>query len=1226
MWQRVCVICGVMLIIDVGAMEPPLYLGYRYEVGTNKVTIVDSVMYAGGSELKAINVRTGELMWEYKCGDRWYSSYTGTPTVVGDNLYVAGFDGNVYCFDRHRGKPLWVYETCGEIAGKVWYREGRLYFGAQMGVYCLDADEGGLIWRTEVDGSIYEATAMGDDMMYVGGTDGCVYGVRLEDGRIMWRVETGYKVDRAPAVDDGVLYVGTDKLYAVEGETGELIWTRQLGGMVETQPIVVDDKVVVGCDDGYVYAVDKNTGDEVWSCRIGDVPRGVPWGDGDIVYVGGLDKRVYGIDVGDGEIVWEYELDEYVDGEIIMVGDKLYVGAGNYIYEFTREKVVGVKYIEVNMDNKVRAGDTIEVKIKACNDGGKPWSEGDGFVCEWINRWGLVRGEEVMKLGQPVAVGDTVELCGKLKVPEVPGRYRVRVGFVHGGEKCRLPYECEVEVGVRTVVGELPARKYVPPAGYGFDGALKEMMNRGKAVMLVERRLKHELQSYIERYVDDVQRGWGMELDVYYGEWCTAEEVREMLRELYRCDTIAGAIMVGRIPVAMFEASYGRFPMALYYEDVEGRFEDTDGDGMYDKHYWGKEGRPQMWVSFVGTNGDVENIRYFFDKCHRYYEGEMVVPHRVLIYCGHNDYGCAAWEMAKIAGTIYGDNVIAVGNRWVFGDGETYLRLLQQPYEVVDVWGHAGPMLQQFDREPKRNVYEWWIRQVGQGGVITFIWGCSAGNFIYKESDYTIAEAYIMGRSMCTTVMAVTRGIGTDHEHVYKGLASGAYMGAAYYAEKVEKWATRRVYKSWPYEDTTGMVWGATLFGNPFVGIRSCEAKGRVTGSWWGDGKHGVKVRFVSDGRCEFEAETDEKGRFEYKVEPGEYEVMAVVEGDTIKQKVRVDDKWPNIVMVVGDEMRHRVDGVGLVSIPMQPRWSEVDSIFGGMKVMRWCGDRYMEVEYIEPGKGYVVVADTGGEIRVIGTLIDTGQPYVVGLDDGWNIIGGPFNMEVEWDSVEVEWVSWGKPIQRVGLDEAVQRGWIKPWLWQYKDGVYRMVDRMEPWRGYWVKATAVGYRAYGYPQLRIKGRQPMRELGEMEPEVCRWWIQMICERDGMRDCDNYVGVSELAEDGYDEYDVEKPPAPGWGRYVYVGMVEPTWGHNAGYYAWDIKADDGRCKVWTVCVKTEDKDTCVVSWRMKGVPKEYEVELKDCETGEVIDMREVKTYEVEIDKVRKFELRVGVNR
>jgi len=36
------------------------------------------------------------------------------------------------------------------------------------------------------------------------------------------------------------------------------------------------------------------------------------------------------------------------------------------------------------------------------------------------------------------------------------------------------------------------------------------------------------------------------------------------------------------------------------------------------------------------------------------------------------------------------------------------------------------------------------------------------------------------------------------------------------------------------------------------------------------------------------------------------------------------------------------------------------------------------------------------------------------------------------------------------------------------------------------------------------------------------------------------------------------------------------------------------------------------------------VKLRDCETGEVIDMREVKSYEVEIDKVRKFELRVGM--
>jgi len=49
-----------------------------------------------------------------------------------------------------------------------------------------------------------------------------------------------------------------------------------------------------------------------------------------------------------------------------------------------------------------------------------------------------------------------------------------------------------------------------------------------------------------------------------------------------------------------------------------------------------------------------------------------------------------------------------------------------------------------------------------------------------------------------------------------------------------------------------------------------------------------------------------------------------------------------------------------------------------------------------------------------------------------------------------------------------------------------------------------------------------------------------------------------------------------------------------------------------------------MSTTLQGVPKAYEVELRDCETGEVIDMREVKSYEVEIDKVRKFELRVGM--
>jgi len=89
--------------------------------------------------------------------------------------------------------------------------------------------------------------------------------------------------------------------------------------------------------------------------------------------------------------------------------------------------------------------------------------------------------------------------------------------------------------------------------------------------------------------------------------------------------------------------------------------------------------------------------------------------------------------------------------------------------------------------------------------------------------------------------------------------------------------------------------------------------------------------------------------------------------------------------------------------------------------------------------------------VTKMGTPAPTNQPFSLGLAAGWNLIGDPFPGTVQWSSVKVQ--AAGQTTS-VTMAQAIQQGLLKPGLLTLGGGGYQGSTTLDPWTGYWVKAT----------------------------------------------------------------------------------------------------------------------------------------------------------------------------
>jgi len=227
------------------------------------------------------------------------------------------------------------------------------------------------------------------------------------------------------------------------------------------------------------------------------------------------------------------------------------------------------------------------------------------------------------------------------------------------------------------------------------DGSYLETVGAGRIFgIFINTTLYWQVTDCIDTYIADLEAS-GWQVILYPVEGGTPRDLRELLQLEY-LQGMVGCIFIGELPAAWFEDEVGLGegePIDLYFRDLNGNWIDSDENGLFDRHLPGTgDLGPEIWMSrlysctldFCGAGAnEVELIKNYFRKNHRYRMGLITLPKRALDYIDDDYAMCrAALEYAYNDVTVVNDNQMTTG--------DDYKHRLREGYELIRIWAHGG--------------------------------------------------------------------------------------------------------------------------------------------------------------------------------------------------------------------------------------------------------------------------------------------------------------------------------------------------------------------------------------------------------------------------------------------------------------------------------------------------------------------------------------------------------
>jgi len=269
-------------------------------------------------------------------------------------------------------------------------------------------------------------------------------------------------------------------------------------------------------------------------------------------------------------------------------------------------------------------------------------------------------------------------------------------------------------------------------------------------------------------------------------------------------------------------------------------------------------------------------------------------------------------------------------------------------------------------------------------------------------------------------------------------------------------------------------------------------------------------------------------------------------------------------------------------------------------------------------GLGYFVNVPVDVTLNVGGTLVPSDTYYRINLyygvapPRGWNMIGTPFIVPVDWGGAK--FITDGR---RQSLRDAVNDGVTDGILFELKTrngtpyydfAADPFSAQMEPYKGYWIHVWQdTTLELYGSTSL-MEAKKSTGTSSTISAD--NWQLQLVVSAGDMLDPTNIIGVAANASDGYDAgQDVLEPPAVVDGLQVYIPHRQ--WGEKAGFYARDIRGAGADVQTWDIEVVCSLSQTPVtLQWPDVNakVPAEVTLLLKDLDSGKEVYMRTATEY------------------
>jgi len=346
------------------------------------------------SKLYAIDLRTGDLKWDYYLGTStkilpeigsegkedpppWISS----PRVDGDKLLVGTLDGIMFCFNRFTGKPIWYKNVGSSIRGTPCVGDGKVFFGTENNkIYGLDLETGEQRWVTEIKGPVYSSPSYYKNRLLVSSYDNSVYSMSPVNGIIFYSFN-GFRSSfkASPISGEDSFYIGgagENKFFYRVNYTGAQKWQILTPEEIPaTAALDEDGKNVyyIGVTDkgnltlSELVKINTETKEKAWGYSAGGgTVTSSPIIAGDKIIFGALDKNLNIVGT-DGRLLFKYLLDDKIQGSPAVGRGVLMIGTNSgKMYCFSSS--MGFTLVPDRQQLNIFQGQSVDIKIGVLTD------------------------------------------------------------------------------------------------------------------------------------------------------------------------------------------------------------------------------------------------------------------------------------------------------------------------------------------------------------------------------------------------------------------------------------------------------------------------------------------------------------------------------------------------------------------------------------------------------------------------------------------------------------------------------------------------------------------------------------------------------------------------------------------------------------------------------------------------------------------------------------------
>ncbi|WP_407493543.1 PQQ-binding-like beta-propeller repeat protein [Pseudooceanicola sp. MF1-13] len=243
--------------------------------------------------LTALDPATGAILWEQDLD----ANGTGSPTVIGDLVYIISGDATAWAIDTSNGRIRWQMAATPNnnnlLGGPAPAVAGdNVIFAHSSGEVQAVTRTGGVqVWGALVAGrrpnfaksvvkDISGDPVVSNGKVYVGVQSGATVALDQESGQPLWTVKEG-AMSPVWATRDAVFLVSDlNEVVRVDADTGERVWAVKLPLFTAERarrikavyahygPVLAGGRLIVASGDGYLRMLDPASGDIIGTAAI----------------------------------------------------------------------------------------------------------------------------------------------------------------------------------------------------------------------------------------------------------------------------------------------------------------------------------------------------------------------------------------------------------------------------------------------------------------------------------------------------------------------------------------------------------------------------------------------------------------------------------------------------------------------------------------------------------------------------------------------------------------------------------------------------------------------------------------------------------------------------------------------------------------------------------------------------------------------------------------------